>query len=541
MRPCATLDYDDARRLEQVDYSSGAREIRVYDDADRLTEVRHEDATEDALHKTTYVWTINNWVAERAEVDYTVTPSTSTVVEFEYDNRGRLIEETRVVDETTTVYDLSYTYDQLGNRQTKVDAVSDQWVIYDYDVDLEDPNDLDFPTWHNRLLEYRIYDGDPNGQGTELLRTVSYTYYKTGQASNITVKDEGEGAAYDVYHDLALYYHSHGPLWRALWGSYTLDQYGDPTGYETSGAREFFYDSPRARYLATDYDTNASENPAAWDRIEPALWTDYAGVLPYRDREFADDDFTDVLHYLGTAARQTVSTSDTAFQHGDLIGSANLTTDDDGDANQTPAVAYTAFGEVIGDASTLSTRYQYGGRHGYESDLLALEGVSPNLPDITLQHVGARWYQPDLGRFVQRDPVGIAGGLNVYAYCRNRALDLVDPAGLFSSLSHPKAAAVFAELAALGYSMQRGGHAAQRMAERFVDKGRDPQLIVTCFTHGRRFWDALNRAIVHINGKVQVAVTPGGTIKTVNWVGSGRVPGRLRPLDPGFPTELVMP
>ncbi len=384
--------------------------------------------------------TINNWVAERTEVDYTVTPSTSTVVEFEYDNRGRLIEETRVVDETTTVYDLSYTYDQLGNRQTKVDAVSDQWVIYDYDVDLADPNDLDFPTWHNRLLEYRIYDGDPNGQGTELLRTVSYTYYKTGQASNITLKDEGEGAAYDTYHDLALYYHSHGPLWRALWGSYVLDQ-GEPDGYETSGAREFFYDSPRARYLAVEYDTvvegEGSDDPDLWTRDELALWTEYAGELPYRDRELEDDLFTNSTRYLGTAAQQTVSTGETAFQHGDLIGSTNLTTDDDGDANQTGAVAYTAFGEVIGDASTLSTRYQYAGRYGYESDLLVLEGANPNLPEITLQHVGWRWYQPDIGRFVQRDPIGLAGGLNVYAYASARPTAVVDPMGLVQFYDGP--------------------------------------------------------------------------------------------------------
>ena len=164
-------------------------------------------------------------------------------------------------------------------------------MIYDYDVDLEDPNDLDFPTWHNRLLEYRIYDGDPNGQGTELLRTVSYTYYKTGQASNITVKDEGEGAAYDVYHDLALYYHSHGPLWRALWGSYTLDEQQEPTGYRTSWAREFFYDSPRQRYLAVECDTGTegSDDPDDWERDEPALWTEYAGELPYRDRALEDD------------------------------------------------------------------------------------------------------------------------------------------------------------------------------------------------------------------------------------------------------------
>ncbi|MBU0617517.1 MAG: hypothetical protein KKI02_07355, partial [Planctomycetes bacterium] len=37
---------------------------------------------------------------------------------------------------------------------------------------------------------------------------------------------------------------------------------GDPTGYETSWVREFFYDSPRARFLAVDYEANSSATPA---------------------------------------------------------------------------------------------------------------------------------------------------------------------------------------------------------------------------------------------------------------------------------------
>jgi YD repeat-containing protein len=142
-------------------------------------------------------WTINDWVDTRTEVDYTVTPTTETVVTFDYDNRGRLIGEERTVGQND-VYDLAYTYDQLGNRQTKSDAVSGQWVVYDYDVEKDWQPEDPYPTWHNRLLEYRMYDRDPNDPNTILLRTVSYTYYKTGQASNITVKDEDRTAGSDL-------------------------------------------------------------------------------------------------------------------------------------------------------------------------------------------------------------------------------------------------------------------------------------------------------------------------------------------------------
>jgi uncharacterized protein RhaS with RHS repeats len=47
-----------------------------------------------------------------------------------------------------------------------------------------------------------------------------------------------------------------------------------------------------------------------------------------------------------------------------------------------------------------------------------------------LLHVGERWYQPGIGRFVQRDPIGLAAGVNVYAYVRNRPIASLDPRGL---------------------------------------------------------------------------------------------------------------
>jgi RHS repeat-associated protein len=42
-----------------------------------------------------------------------------------------------------------------------------------------------------------------------------------------------------------------------------------------------------------------------------------------------------------------------------------------------------------------------------------------------------RYYHPQLGRFISQDPIGFAGGLNLYAYCSNDPINFTDPLGLF--------------------------------------------------------------------------------------------------------------
>ena len=52
--------------------------------------------------------------------------------------------------------------------------------------------------------------------------------------------------------------------------------------------------------------------------------------------------------------------------------------------------------------------------------------------DLNLHHQGAREYDPTVGRWLQPDPLGLEGGLNLYAYCANDPVNAIDPSGLAS-------------------------------------------------------------------------------------------------------------
>ncbi|TWT45043.1 hypothetical protein RAS1_14640 [Phycisphaerae bacterium RAS1] len=363
---------------------------------------------------------------------------------FAYDQRHRLISENRVRNGPTAVYAIEYDYDALGNRKEKRLTLPDGLHVtdYTYDVDFADPeNELTYPTRNNRLLSYREY-----GPDEELQRTVYYTYYDRGACSNITIKDESSPT---VRKDLGLFYNGNTTLWIALWSQWQVDGQGEvvPESFDMTAAKEFRFDRPRQRYLMRELDPNDD-----WSIVGSDLWTDYIGDAPHLDYTVSSGaavtHSTAYLTAAGTAAasetfvqeeEEILDPYSVEFLHGDLIGSTMLRTNAAGSVAQPPAaVSYTAFGEpvaggTVGGALPMGyPRYGYAGGYGYESDLLVLQGANTELPPITLAHVGARWYQAGIGRFAQRDPIGLFGGTNCYLYLSAQSLTAVDPTGLFS-------------------------------------------------------------------------------------------------------------
>jgi len=63
-----------------------------------------------------------------------------------------------------------------------------------------------------------------------------------------------------------------------------------------------------------------------------------------------------------------------------------------------------------------------GSRYSYTGQIM--------IPEANVYYYKNRIYDPVIGRFLQTDPVGYAGGMNLYAYVGNDPINLLDPMGL---------------------------------------------------------------------------------------------------------------
>ena len=104
------------------------------------------------------------------------------------------------------------------------------------------------------------------------------------------------------------------------------------------------------------------------------------------------------------------------YYHQDLIGSTAALSNVSG--SQTDRFIYDAWGNVYSHTGSADPRYKYVGKEGYYSD-----------KDTGLMQLGARFYDPTVGRFVTMDPA--QDGTNWYAYAGGNPLRNIDPTGCY--------------------------------------------------------------------------------------------------------------
>ena len=103
----------------------------------------------------------------------------------------------------------------------------------------------------------------------------------------------------------------------------------------------------------------------------------------------------------------------TYYYHFD--GSGNVVALTNSSGNTVEVYEYDVYGKVGASDASHPNRFMFTGR---EFD-----------KETGLYYYRARYYKPEIGRFLQADQVGYKAGMNLYRYCSNNPWNLVDPYG----------------------------------------------------------------------------------------------------------------
>ncbi|MHB8717207.1 MAG: RHS repeat-associated core domain-containing protein, partial [Sulfuricaulis sp.] len=179
-------------------------------------------------------------------------------------------------------------------------------------------------------------------------------------------------------------------------GSLNYDGYGDLTG--VAGA-------------TYAYDPFGRRN---WKNVG-STWTAFAygpsGELLY---EAGVTNTTSYVYLNGAPLARIDNNSQIYYYHDDHLGSAQAMT------NSTGALVWKASYEPFGNATVTTQTI---------TNNLRLPGQYFDA-ETGLYYNNARYYDPKVGRYITSDPIGLDGGINVYAYAGENPLRYVDPYGL---------------------------------------------------------------------------------------------------------------
>jgi len=261
-------------------------------------------------------------------------------------------------------------------------------------------------------MKYAVYDAP--GPGETLVSTTYFYYNDVGNPTRIVTETEDPEPGQPKYSATLMNYAGNGQAVSYVMGETWNNDGSGIADYTQTYAREFRYDGGRQRYM------DAALNEVLAVIETQTDWTDYDGDEAYST--FAFDNQNDLVRFeswepgLARVQQPSFPTATADYFHADHLGTTRHMSVNNGDAFE-PA-AYTAFGEKVSGVDF--ARFGYAGAYGYQAN-----------PGFPFLHVGARYYDPASGRFLQRDPAGMTYGLNVYEYVGSPSTITVDPEGLF--------------------------------------------------------------------------------------------------------------
>jgi RHS repeat-associated protein len=119
--------------------------------------------------------------------------------------------------------------------------------------------------------------------------------------------------------------------------------------------------------------------------------------------------------YLGDQLLAMIKPGESVYYyHNDHLGTPQVLTDDTGTIAW--KAVYTPFGEAVASIQTVENPFRFPGQY-YD-------------PETGLHYNYFRYYNPQTGRYITPDPIGLEGGINLFSYVENNLINWVDPIGL---------------------------------------------------------------------------------------------------------------
>lgn len=391
--------YPDGKAQRRT-FRNGASDSFTYDIIGNVENVRHEGPTGQLILQFHYIYRADGTPATVSEEDSTGLIANTS---YSYDTRGRVIRETRT---GFSPYDLSYTYDQGNNRLTKTDHLADpdRVTSYSYDTTLADFASISHA---NRLVKSTSIGGTAP--------TVTTWYYHGrldyGHVSYVLTKIEND----ESYHGVRHVYTAHGEPWLVIKEDYRV--------IDNAVANLSRTEILELRCDGSDRYMVRLRDPNTLAVIGAGEWRDFA-ELDYQSSGGTTNDLR--FHVLRSGEERADGSA--SYEHHDAAGHVRFTTNQSGSVNS--FAVFTAFGELVS-----GSRRRFGFAGAYTTVEQSVLGHQIGNGYIAMGH---RHYDPTTGRFLQTDPIGIAGGLNLFCYVGGGASYRIDPSGLQDSKTYAK-------------------------------------------------------------------------------------------------------
>ncbi len=324
---------------------------------------------------------------------------------YTYDAAGRATEILNRNADSTIASRYGYTYD--ANSQVVQEATSDGTWAYGYDAS-------------GQLTTAAFASTNPNIANQSL----SYTYDAAGNRVSQTVN--GVTTAYST-NALNQYTQVGGT-------SYSYDADGRTiTKTDSTGTTTFGYDADGHLVAETgpggtfaySYDAlgnlaSKSENGVATSYVNDPLSMSVGGrVLTSPAQAYGAGGAIQATYGYGLGLVSTSDATGPSYVNTDIGGNIIGVSGPGGAV--TTSELYLPFGQMLDVTGGKVNPFGFSGAYG-----VMTEGNG-------LTVMRARAYDPAIGRFLSRDPLGVLGGLNLYSYVTNQPTGAVDPLGLWGA------------------------------------------------------------------------------------------------------------